>query len=263
MTTTNSTTADIYDYENQMAEMFKPMEDEDLDFLRSLATVEPTFWETFGKKDSHTYRVKLTRMLIADKMSESDIFALFYLVNAIKNKSRILEGLDNADEGFRKIPSMVRARAFLETRCVQYTSEVTRSTFAVIHIPNASHGHQGALVGVDLGRLVPKLDDGADRSHDRHAEQGQGHVHGLLDQRPPARQLRRPKRVYENCKPSLTPTLPPGTTRRAGSTFNCLSYGISRQMVVWLTLRRAVAGIDQTLRLYHCINRDAKLSPRS
>jgi hypothetical protein len=101
------------------------------------------FWNTFGKKDSHLLRAKLFKLFRDSKIDHDTIFMVFFFFSVVKNKTRVMESMDNLPEELKALPIVTRAKDFIRDKLVQYVSQESSKNFAVVHLPTT-------MPGVDL-----------------------------------------------------------------------------------------------------------------
>ena len=94
--------------------------------------LDPNDFEGFGLKNSKVYYAKLFRLMLAAKLTKVARYMVMVLATAVKNKKRIAESISC----FSTKVWYDQVSRFYQARVVQYTSEETVNTIAVIHIPS-------------------------------------------------------------------------------------------------------------------------------
>jgi len=107
------------------------------DFIKDYR--EKDQWETFGKRNSHTYRSKLYRLMNLNNLKIVDKFMVQFLLCVINNQKRCLEAMNaipdqSSKEWFKPVHN------FIKNRCVQYTNEETNDKISVVHVPSCNPG---------------------------------------------------------------------------------------------------------------------------
>jgi len=124
----------IFTVEQALSSM--KLQDSDVKVL----TEDSSIWDTFGKKNSHLLRAKLWKIMEEAKVEKEVRFVIFFLFAMIKNRERVLDAIDNLPEKVKTLPSVIKAKAFIESYLVQYTYQETAKKFAVVHLPTTMPG---------------------------------------------------------------------------------------------------------------------------
>jgi hypothetical protein len=106
---------------------------EDLD-LNMFDSMDMSVWIGFGMKNSHIYRAKLEKAMLASKLTDSQRFMVYALAVAIKSQKRIMDSIDL----FENKTWVDKVKRFYKNKIVQYTHQETADLFAVVHIPSCN-----------------------------------------------------------------------------------------------------------------------------
>jgi len=100
-------------------------------------------WRSFGKMNSHLYRMKLFMAMDAKKLSPEARMIVFAMASIIKSQPRIIQAMTDMPEEQRFTSDGVwfSVRSFYETECTQYVSTSKRNQkFPVVNLPTTMPG---------------------------------------------------------------------------------------------------------------------------
>jgi len=109
------------------------------DIIKFLASTEGS-WISFGKKSSHILRTMLFRLFDKEKMDGDAKFMVYFFCSIIKNRERILSGMELLGDDVRSQKWYTQTKIFFEKRTVTYVRNETREKFATLHLPTTNPG---------------------------------------------------------------------------------------------------------------------------
>lgn len=99
-------------------------------------------WDTFGIKDSHILRGELFRIFKEAGLDGEDVFMVYFLTVAIKNKNRIVTQMPRLPTKVKTMPWYGKVLGFFKTHIVQYVTaeDFSKNKFAIVHLPSTWPG---------------------------------------------------------------------------------------------------------------------------
>jgi len=125
----------------------------------TLLTQDNSIWDMFGKKNSHLLRIKLFKLMDDYKLDSESKFMVFFFFAAIKNKNRILSSFDDLSDQIKSVPSVTKAKEFINDVMVQYTSQETTKKFAAVHLPTTMPGLDIMLSALMIDHSIQALEN--------------------------------------------------------------------------------------------------------
>jgi len=103
--------------------------------LLKLIIANRSAFTSFGKKNSHILRKKLTDLMVAEELSMDAQFMLYFFCSLMKNKTRVLQAITKLPEEFTGSVWFTELEEFIKDHMVQFPNEETEDKFAMIHLP--------------------------------------------------------------------------------------------------------------------------------
>jgi hypothetical protein len=111
------------------------------DNFKSFVKDNIELWSTFGTMNSHLYRKKLTKLFEKAKMAPEHRVIVYFLFAVVKNKSRVMLGLDNFSESVKQMSWYDPVKSFIGGSIVEYnTMARSPDKFPGTHIPITDPG---------------------------------------------------------------------------------------------------------------------------
>lgn len=128
--------------------------------IKNLAKTHMSDWNSFGKMNSSVYRDILSKLMKESALSPEEMSMVYFFTSLIKNRHRILSGMDTILIAEEK-KKYSRVRVFFETKTVQYTADAANAKkIAVVHIPHTNPGldiYFWALTTSDIDRTIENM----------------------------------------------------------------------------------------------------------
>lgn len=97
-------------------------------------------WAAFGTTDSHILRTKLIGLMNKAGLREMERFAVYFFCARVKDKDRILQGMELLPEEVKEKDWFKNVKNFFNMYTVKWPKLETAANFATLHLPNTNPG---------------------------------------------------------------------------------------------------------------------------
>jgi len=92
----------------------------------------------FGMSDSHSLRKKFMKLCKESSLDANAIFFIYFLAARVRRKSRVMDALSKMPSSVTGTEWFTKARNFIATKMVDWVSDETAGSFALIHLPQTN-----------------------------------------------------------------------------------------------------------------------------